>query len=102
MAILAGLDREFAFNNPAAPATNVAPKPHVDGKDPRYIERWLNCQISQMDLKFLVVCEKFFNYTPTYSCSFDRKKMQAICLLQIFLSGIFNFEFKLLFWVKIG
>ena len=37
MAILAGLDREFAFNNPAAPTTTVAPKPHVDGKDPRYI-----------------------------------------------------------------
>lgn len=30
MAILAGLDREFAFNNPAAPTTTVAPKPHVD------------------------------------------------------------------------
>ena len=39
MAILAGLDLEFAFNNPAAPATTVAPKPHVDGKDPRYPNR---------------------------------------------------------------
>ena len=45
MAILAGLDREFAFNNPAAPATTVAPtKPHVDGKDPRFIERCTKCK----------------------------------------------------------
>ena len=45
MAILAGLDREFAFNNPAAPTTTVAPtKPHVDGKDPRFIERCTKCK----------------------------------------------------------
>ena len=56
MAILASLDREFAFNNPAAPTTTLAPtKPHVDGKDSRYVERWLNCQIYKMDVKFWVI-----------------------------------------------
>jgi len=38
MAILAGLDREFAFNNPAAPATTVAPKPHVDVPIPIFVD----------------------------------------------------------------
>ena len=57
MAILAGLDREFAFNNPAAPATTVAPtKPHVDGKDPRYLHReMVELPNFQMDVKFWVV-----------------------------------------------